>query len=111
MKRMPLFEIVTVTIGVVLQVDPVAANGQEPKPADSVAKAWYTPAELLTALAQRDGSRWALPETLSGRALVGNAVALHNIRQLSFKDGMEIRIAKDRVSKGSDRVPHDDPIL
>src|SRR5437773_5668149 len=73
MKRMPVLEIVTVTIGVILQVDPVAGNSQEPKQADSVSMAWYTPAELLTALAQRDGIHWALPETLSGRALVGNA--------------------------------------
>ena len=36
-----------------------------------VEKAWYTPPELLTVLAQRDGVRWALPETLAGRALVG----------------------------------------
>lgn len=39
----------------------------------NVEKAWYTPAELLTALAQREGIRWALPETLAGRALVGGA--------------------------------------
>src|SRR5262249_15764231 len=32
---------------------------------------WYTPVELLTILAQRDGTRWALPETLAGRAWVG----------------------------------------
>lgn len=35
-------------------------------------KAWYTPAELLTSLAERDGIRWALPETLAGRAFVGD---------------------------------------
>jgi hypothetical protein len=34
-------------------------------------KAWYSPHELLTVLAERDGIRWALPETVAGRALVG----------------------------------------
>src|SRR5262245_62073358 len=33
-------------------------------------KAWYAPHELLPALARRDGIRWAMPETLSGRAWV-----------------------------------------
>jgi hypothetical protein len=47
---------------------------QEPKRDGFVELAWYTPAELLTALAQRDDIRWALPETLAGRALV-NIVA------------------------------------
>src|SRR6478735_2282622 len=54
-------------------VGPPAANAQAPQPAVAVEKAWYTPAELLTALAQRDGIQWALPETLAGRALVGAA--------------------------------------
>lgn len=48
------------------------ARGQEAKHA-ALEKAWYTPAELLTALARRDGIRWAVPETLAGRALVGGA--------------------------------------
>src|SRR5262245_21420593 len=39
----------------------------------TIEKAWYTPAELLTTLTQRDGIQWALPETLAGRALVGEA--------------------------------------
>ncbi len=73
MKRMPRFEIVTLLCSVVFLIDPRAANAQEPKRDASVAKAWYTPAELLTELAQRDGIRWAFPETLSGRALVGDA--------------------------------------
>src|SRR5208283_3056955 len=34
-------------------------------------RAWYSPQELLVFLAQRDGIQWALPETLTGRALVG----------------------------------------
>src|SRR5262245_6635721 len=34
-------------------------------------KAWYSPHELLPALAQRDGIRWAMPQTLAGRAWVG----------------------------------------
>src|SRR5450631_262477 len=51
-------------------VDPLVASAQVPKPLE---KAWYTPAELLPALAQRDGIQWALPETLAGRALVGEA--------------------------------------
>lgn len=38
-------------------------------------KAWYTPAELLTALAQREGIQWAIPETLAGRALVDGLAA------------------------------------
>lgn len=56
-----------------LLVSPLVADAQEPKRDASVVKAWYTPAELLTALADRDGIRWALPETLAGRALVGEA--------------------------------------
>lgn len=39
----------------------------------NIEKASYTPTELLTSLAQRDGIQWALPETLAGRALVGEA--------------------------------------
>jgi HEAT repeat protein len=34
-------------------------------------KAWYSPHELLPALAARDGIKWALPEALAGRAWVG----------------------------------------
>src|SRR5215831_20043226 len=34
-------------------------------------EAWYSPHELLPALAARDGIRWALPEALAGRAWVG----------------------------------------
>jgi len=40
-----------------------------------IAKAWYSPAELLTLLAERDGIRWALPESLAGRAWVGGDTA------------------------------------
>src|SRR5262245_15200614 len=34
-------------------------------------KAWYAPHELLPVLARRDGIRWAMPQTLAGRAWVG----------------------------------------
>lgn len=51
----------------------ITAMAQEKIANKSLEKAWYTPAELLTVLAQRDGSQWALPETLAGRALVGAA--------------------------------------
>jgi len=54
-------------------VDPQMAGAQAPKREAPLEKAWYTPAELLTLLAQRDGIQWALPETLAGRALVGAA--------------------------------------
>lgn len=37
-----------------------------------IEKAWYTPTELLPRLAERDGLRWAMPETLAGRAFVGD---------------------------------------
>ncbi len=49
------------------------AMAQEKVADKALEKAWYTPAELLSVLAQRDGSQWALPETLAGRALVGGA--------------------------------------
>src|SRR5436190_15221047 len=42
-----------------------------PDAAAPLEKSWYAPAELLTLLAERDNIRWALPETLAGRALVG----------------------------------------
>ena len=45
-----------------------ASSHAEERP---IEKAWYSPAELLTRLAERDGIKWAMPETLSGRALVG----------------------------------------
>lgn len=48
------------------------AHGQDAKSA-ALEKAWYTPTELLTALARCDGMAWAVPETLAGRALVGGA--------------------------------------
>ena len=38
---------------------------------DKLDQAWYTPAEMLTALARHEGIQWALPETLAGRAFVG----------------------------------------
>lgn len=47
---------------------PLAAAADTPKNVD---KAWYTPVELLGKLAEGDNLRWALPETLAGRALVG----------------------------------------
>src|SRR5262249_49010916 len=36
-----------------------------------LARGWYAPHELLPALARRDVLRWAMPETLAGRAWVG----------------------------------------
>jgi hypothetical protein len=54
-----------------LSLDARVADSQEPRHDVSLEKAWYTPAELLTVLAQRDGIQWALPETLAGRAFVG----------------------------------------
>ena len=45
----------------------VALAPAQPTPLD---KAWYSPHELLPALAARDGIRWALPEALAGRAWV-----------------------------------------
>jgi hypothetical protein len=41
-----------------------ASHGQ----ATPMEKAWYSPQELLPALARRAGIRWAMPETLAGRA-------------------------------------------
>jgi HEAT repeat protein len=43
-----------------------SAAAEEP----AISKGWYSPVELLTKLAERDGLEWAVPETLSGRALV-----------------------------------------
>jgi HEAT repeat protein len=40
-------------------------------PEPAIEKAWYSPQELLPVLAARDSIRWALPETLAGRAWVG----------------------------------------
>jgi HEAT repeat protein len=59
---------------VLVAVVPVgAAFAQEANRNAPLEKAWYTPAELLTALAERDGIQWTLPETLAGRAFVGSA--------------------------------------
>lgn len=44
-----------------------------PEQAAPLEKSWYSPAELLTLLAERDGIRWALPEALAGRAFVGGS--------------------------------------
>lgn len=41
------------------------------QPASSIEPAWYSPHELLPALAARGDTHWAMPETLSGRAWVG----------------------------------------
>ncbi|KKK78717.1 hypothetical protein LCGC14_2840750, partial [marine sediment metagenome] len=48
---------------------------------------WYTPHQLLPALAQRDGIAWAMPETLAGLALVGG-------------DAVSARTALDEACKG-----------
>src|SRR5262245_31409925 len=49
----------------------VAVHGQ----AAPLEKTWYSPHELLPALARRDGIRWAMPETLAGRAWVGGELS------------------------------------
>ena len=51
------------------------ASAQAPKRDITLEKAWYTPVELLTVLAERDGIRWALPQTLAGRALLGETAS------------------------------------
>ncbi len=38
-------------------------------------KAWYSPPELLAELVRRDGIRWALPQTLTGRAWLGGELS------------------------------------
>src|SRR5262245_53942539 len=57
---------------VILLVTLTVAVPEQAKPLD---KAWYSPHELLVALAERDGIRWAMPETLAGRAWVGGEVS------------------------------------
>jgi HEAT repeats/PBS lyase HEAT-like repeat len=52
--------------GLVVVLHVAALDGSAP-----LEKAWYSPHELLPALARRDGIRWAMPEVLSGRAWVG----------------------------------------
>src|SRR6516162_3197853 len=46
-----------------------------PEQAKPLEKAWYSPHELLPALATRDGIKWAMPETLAGRAWIGGDVS------------------------------------
>ncbi|MSR52338.1 MAG: HEAT repeat domain-containing protein [Gemmataceae bacterium] len=46
-------------------------GADEPKLAASLEISWYSPLELMTQLGKRDGIRWAMPESLAGRALVG----------------------------------------
>src|SRR5262245_2401713 len=50
----------------------VALAPAEPAAPAPIEKAWYSPHELLPALAARDGIKWAMPETLSGRGWVGD---------------------------------------
>jgi hypothetical protein len=45
---------------------------ERPAPLD---KAWYSPHDLLPLLAARDGIRWAVPQTLAGRAWVGGDIS------------------------------------
>src|SRR3954465_7085779 len=59
----------TLRIVFVAALLPAAVTGSER--AAPLEKAWYTPHRLLSLLARRDGIRWAMPETLAGRALVG----------------------------------------
>src|SRR5262249_46743047 len=40
-----------------------------------IEKAWYSPHDLLPLLAQRADFTWAMPETLTGLALVGGDAA------------------------------------
>ena len=54
----------------------VVCSGRLPS-AELVPTAWYTPSELLTLLSEREDLRWACPETLAGRALVGEAANTH----------------------------------
>ncbi len=72
MRRSLLMPSLTSICLVFLRVTP-CQGVQEPERDVATDKAWYTPAELLTVLAQREGIRWALPETLAGRAFVGTA--------------------------------------
>jgi HEAT repeat protein len=53
----------------------IAALPVPAKDAAILEKKWHSPHELLAVLAARDGIRWALPETLSGRAWVGGAIS------------------------------------
>src|SRR5262249_24281642 len=53
----------------------VAVSVAVPARCEPLEKAWYAPHELLPALAGRDGIRWAMPETLAGRAWVGGEVS------------------------------------
>jgi hypothetical protein len=64
------------TLVLLLMASPVLAA--QPKRDVAIEKAWYTPIELLTLLAERDGVRWTLPETLAGRALVGGETTTSN---------------------------------
>lgn len=52
------------------------SSAQAPKGEVALQRTWYTPAELLTSLAKRDGIQWVLSETLAGRALVGEAASV-----------------------------------
>lgn len=50
-------------------------------------RAWHTPHQLLPVLAERDGIRWAMPETLAGLSLVGG-------------EGVSAKAALDEAAKG-----------
>jgi HEAT repeat protein len=58
------------------------AGPEQPNPLE---KAWYSPHELLPALALRDGIRWAMPETLAGRAWVGGELSVKGALDESCK--------------------------
>lgn len=47
--------------------------------------AWQTPVEVLTRLAEQDGIRWALPETVAGRAFVNSADPLEPLLDKACK--------------------------
>lgn len=50
-----------------------------PKRDTPLEKAWYSPSELLSLLSKRDGIRWAVPESLAGRAFVGGDKPLREL--------------------------------
>src|SRR5262249_36850457 len=63
-------------------------------------KAWYSPHELLPALAQRDDIRWAMPETLTGRAWVGGELSRKDALDGGCKQGGRAGAEGDRGGVG-----------
>lgn len=50
---------------------PMRLRAEETERPGPLVRRWYNAHELLSALAERDGIRWAMPETLAGNALIG----------------------------------------